>query len=185
MISASAGSNSRGLRRRRGWWFCRRRTTSARLDAAIGKIAFQQWLNGLQPADDVIELLQIDSAGGGANLAQHDADVLGVVDDPQTSGINLGAGRNRNTLVSRRRRRGRRSVCLARQEIRCRYTEQADGEHTDDAAEDEREDRDPPARRSLDAPADVIGSLFHISARHLAPPRMEQLMIFDDEDRSR
>lgn len=175
MISASASCNCRGYRRRRGWWFCRRRTTSARLDAAIGKIAFQQWLNRLQPAHDVIELLQVDSAGRRTNLAQHDADVLRVVDDPQASGIDLRACRDRNTLPSGRRRRGGRSACLPRQEIRPRYTEQADGEHTDETAEDEGEDRDPPARRSLDAPAAVIGSLFHISARHLAPPRMEQL----------
>jgi hypothetical protein len=168
MISVSASWDFRRCRRRRSWWFCRLRTTG--LHAAIGKIAFQPWLNGLQPADDVIELLQIHRAGRGANLAQHDADILGVVDHPQAGRIDLGAGRDRNTLACRRRRRGRLSACLGRQEIRPRYTEQADGEHTDDTAEDEREDRDPPARRSLDTPAPVIGSLFQIGASHLAPP---------------
>lgn len=169
-ISGSASCYCRRRRRRRRWWFGRRRTTSAGLDAAIGKIAFQPWLNGLQPADDVIELLQIHRGGRRANLTQHDADILRVVDHPQAGGIDLGAGRDRNTLACRRRRRGRRSACLGRQEIRPRYTEQADGEHTDDTAEDEREGRDPPARRSLDTPAAVIGSLFQIGASHLAPP---------------
>jgi hypothetical protein len=168
MTSASASWDFRRRRRRRSWWFFRLRT--AGLDAAIGKIAFQSWLNGLQPADDVIELLQIYRAGRWGNLAQHDADILRVVDHPQARRIDLGAIRNRNAVDSRRRRRGRPSTCLGGQKIRPRYTEQTDGEHTDDTAEDEREDRDPPARRSLDTPAAVIGSLFQIGASHLAPP---------------
>jgi hypothetical protein len=167
MTSASASWGFRRCRCRRSWWFFRLR--AAGLDAAIGKIAFQPWLNGLQPADDVIELLQIHRAGRGGNLAKHDADILRVVDHAQAGGIDLGTVRDRN-LACRRRRRGRRSACLGRQEIRPRYTEQTDGEHTDDTAEDEREDRDPPARRSLDTPAAVIGSLFQIGASHLAPP---------------
>jgi hypothetical protein len=167
-ISASASWDFRRCQRRRSRWFCRLRTTG--LDAAIGKIAFQPWLNGLQPAHDVIELLQIHRAGRGANLAQHDADILRVVDYPQAGRIDLGAGRDRNTLACRRRRRGRRSARLGRQEIRPRYTEQPDGEHTDDTADDEREGRDPPARRSLDTPTHVRGSLFQIGASHLAPP---------------
>jgi hypothetical protein len=168
MISASTSWAFRRCRRRRSWWFFRLR--SAGLDATIGKIAFQPWLNGLQPSNDVIELLQIYRARRRGNLAQHDAEILRVVDHPQAGRIDLGAVGNRNAVDSRRRRRGRRSACIGRQEIRPRYTEQADGEHPDDTAEDERENRDPPARRSLDTPGAVFGSLFQIGASHLAPP---------------
>lgn len=166
MICASASCGCRRCRRLRSWWFCRRRTAASGLHPAIGKITFQPWLNGLQPSHDVIELLQIHSAGRGANLAQHDADILRVVDHPHAGGIDLCTAPNRKTLTSRRRRRGRRSTWLGRLEIRPADSEQSDGEHSYDNADDEREDSDPPARRSLDTSAAVVGSLFQIGASH-------------------